>query len=63
MSNRVFVRPTSPDLFVMDELNRRIPAEGVELNYTTFISRLIKEGALVREEPKPVKASGKKVNE
>jgi len=58
---RKFVKPATPELYVMDELNRRIPAEGMEVNYTTFISRLVKEGALIVEPEKPaVKQPAKK---
>lgn len=59
---RKFVKPSRPGLYVMDELNRRIPEEGMEVNYTTFISRLVKEDGLVVVEPeKPaVKQQAKK---
>jgi len=59
---RKIVKPATPELYVMDELNRRIPADGMELNYTTFISRLVKEGGLIVVEPeKPaVKQPAKK---
>lgn len=43
------VRPSREGLIVLDDQNRPIPykEEGVEVNFTTLISRSVKEGDLV----------------
>lgn len=43
------VRPSREGLIVLDDFGRKIPFknEGVEVNFTTLISRSVKEGDLV----------------
>lgn len=43
---RETVKPTKPGNVVYDDLGRAIPKDGIELNYTTLISRSVKEGDL-----------------
>jgi len=40
------VKPTKKGNIVLDDLGRAIPDDGAEVNFTTLISRSIKEGDL-----------------
>lgn len=40
------VKPTSPDLVVLDDRGRRIPAAGMAVKKTVYYVRLIKAGDL-----------------
>jgi hypothetical protein len=50
MMKRVFVVP-APGLYVPDAHGVPFPSEGREVNKSTIINRLIKEGALIVKEP------------
>ena len=54
------VRPIKEGLIVLDDQNRPIPyrEEGTEVNFTTLISRSVKEGDLEIVVPKKKKKGG-----
>jgi hypothetical protein len=59
MAQFIKVKPSRPDLIVLDDLNRRIPYkdDGYSVRRTTLISRSIKEGDLIWVDRPKSKAS------